>query len=489
MKKIFLTFLAFLLILISLTTIKADVYVGTCEGYVRNTEGQFVQNAFVRATVNKCIVQCSQETTTESTGYYVVANLNLPKKESLTVYAEKSTPLGLEFGSASGLANDYQAAYVNVTICLPPPAPTLIDEPNTHDTSVKLEWTSYADKKGYSTYDEFQIDSRAIVKSNNPGVKNIDVSNLDYRQHTWQVRTCNPFCCSVWVSDSFNVGNLRPLPPNLTDQPDTAPGFVSLNWTSGIDPDGDKTYDEYCFGIVNEETCILDAKSPIEEEVFCCHYYLWKVRTCELESQRLCSLWSEDGFIVCAFDCPQCSCPPCICGGGSGGGGVGGGVGGVNYALTIISPPSVDEGTYLPLDIRLTAWAGASNILFRVNSPDFNFNDYIISKMESSKARLKLTGKTKETTKPGIYNLTLDVFISNTKIFSETFEIRVKKPLFIGITKLVKEIPKRKYTWLIILIIIILLASLITYLKIREKKKSVKFSGKGKHLSFLKPRT
>src|SRR3989338_5519448 len=114
--------LLFLMIFLSVV-VSADVYVGTTEGHISNTENELVSGALVRATSDQCVVQCSQETTSDSGGYYVSANLNLPKQGTVTVYAEKMTSLGLEFGTNTGTANDFQAAEVDIVLCLPPPAP------------------------------------------------------------------------------------------------------------------------------------------------------------------------------------------------------------------------------------------------------------------------------------------------------------------------------------------------------------------------------
>jgi len=462
-KPIFFVFFTF--VILNFFLIKADVYVGTSEGYVKNTEGGNVADAKVIATVDRCIVSCSQETKTESTGYYVVANLNLPKFETLTVYAEKMTPLGLEFGSAKGTANEFQAARVDVLICLPPPQPTLKDEPNTHDTNVELEWTSYADKKGYSTFDEFQIDSGSVIKNNNPGTKKIDVKELSFSQHNWRVRTCNQYCCSNWVSDSFNVGNLPPSKPNLTDQLDTNPGKVSLSWISGTDPDGDETYDEYDFGIINKERKNLtNATSPQTEDVFSCNYYTWKVRTCERFSQNLCSEWSEDGFIACGLECPACTAKEeifenCIIKSKQ------------PYSLVLISPEAIEKEQKIPIKVNFFATENLQNIIFKVNSTHFNFNDYMINKIENKKATFEMLGSPKEDIKEGTYNLTFNVLINNRNAFSENFPIKIKEPLYIKIRRIIPI--KKPNFWILMFIVIILgILSWIAYKK-REELKNI----------------
>ena len=274
MKFHFIFWIALFLIL---SIISGQVYIGTTEGYIYNTEGQKVSGATVTVSVDNCNFAdgCKEVTTSESTGYYIVANLILPKNGPLKVSAQKMTPLGLEFGSASDVANQYQAAYVDVIMCLPPPNPSLTQEPNSHDPFTTLDWTSSADKKGYATYDEFKLDSSPIVKSTNSGGKSMDVTNLAYKKHTWQVRTCNPYCCSAWQSSSFTVGNTKPNKPILTPQSDIGPQTITLLWTSGIDDEADTTYDIYEFGIdggPNRKT-ISDAASGQVEDTFGCNFY------------------------------------------------------------------------------------------------------------------------------------------------------------------------------------------------------------------------
>jgi len=462
MKKVII----FLFVITFLPLINADVYIGTSEGYIFNTDEQVVSGATVRATVNACVVECSQETLSESTGYYIIANLNLPKNELLTVYAEKQTNLGLEFGFNSDFSNKFQAASINVTICLPPPAPTLDPEPNTHDTSITLEWTSHKDKKRYTTYDEYRLDSGAIITKNGDGRKSQSESGLSFSLHTWQVRTCNPFCCSVWILDSFNVGNLPPSKPNLTDQLDIAPGPVTLFWISGIDPDDDDTHDEYEFGIINEEkNNLIDANSPQSEEAFGINYYTWRVRTCETESEGLCSEWAEDGFVVCGTKSPKCVSSP------------------INIpritdkinttilqSLAIISPLSIEEENELPLKISYTSGSNNKNIIFKINSPDFNFNDFLIAELENKNAKFEMIGKPKEETTAGQYNLILDVFINNQKTFSEEFNVNVRSPLLIRIF----NPGNKKFPFLLFFVILSILLGIAYYIIKKRMKKSKK---------------
>lgn len=448
--------------------VNAEIYLGTCEGYIRNTETQVVSDARVVMTVNSCSSGCSQETTSESTGYYLSANLNLPKLGIINVYAEKNTALGLEYGIASGTANEFQAAKVDVIICLPPPEPTLVNEPNSHSTSAVLEWTSYADKKKYPVYDEFQMDSRTIVKSNNFGAKSQDVTNLNFSSHTWRVRTCNDYCCSRWISNSFSLGNSPPSNPVLQSQPDTIPETLILGWTSGLDPDRDATYDEYEFEILNGNTRkVTNAISPQNEEVFGCKYYMWRVKTCEKESQHLCSGWSENGFFACGISCPECTTTPtttaacptaetttgmiiaineneCLS------------ISNTSYILSALAPESVTGNKNFNLKVHFSTITDLKDIIFKVKSDSFKFNDFIISNIVRKRAEFNMDGKSNLGLKPGVYNLSLEVFVKGGKIISEPMQIRVKG----------------SNLWIYILLIVIAISiGVYIYIKKRNRQK------------------
>jgi len=462
MKKemIFLVFVVFLAGVVS-----ADVYVGTTEGHISNTENEIVSGAFVRATSDQCVVQCSQETASDSGGYYVVANLNLPKRETVTVYAEKMTSLGLEFGTNTGTANDFQAAEVDVTICLPPPAPSLVDELNTHDTSVTLDWTSYADKKSYNVYDEFKIDSRDIVEDRGYGNKHEDVDGLSYAVHTWQVRTCNQFCCSEWQFDSFRVGNSAPSASELVIQEDTTPREVTLDWVSGVDSDGDETYDEYCYGIIDEEILCGVAEAPEIETAFGCNYYLWKVRTCETYTEHLCSEFSESGFIACGLSCPDCSS----------------GEGDRRKVVEDISTLFVSSsGDILPnedlgLDISFFSSVGEENLLFEIDSSEFQFENFILEGLDKGKRVVfGLIGKPYSIVEPGLYNLRLDAMSGGKVIYSEPFAVEIKEPPLL-IVDIFRSVRASESRWWIVLIVVFVVGALAFLVLRMIKKGKLKF--------------
>ena len=107
-------YLSIFFIFLILPIINADVLVGTCEGYVSDTEGNLIPNADVTVSVNGCGSGCTQNAVTDSNGYYVVANLNLPTDWEVNANAIK----GSEQGSNTGLSNEFQSASVGQQILL-----------------------------------------------------------------------------------------------------------------------------------------------------------------------------------------------------------------------------------------------------------------------------------------------------------------------------------------------------------------------------------
>ncbi len=466
-----LNFAIFLLVFIILIGLaNSEVYMGTSEGYIFNTENQNVSDAKVVVTVNRCSVGCSRETSSESSGYYMTANLNLPKLDLLSVYAEKETALGLEFGTATGSSNEFQAAEIDVKICLPPPEPFLINKSSTHKTSETFEWISYADKKNYQVYDEFQFDSNSSVKSNNYGKKSTSVDGLSFSSHIWRVRTCNNFCCSSWVYSSINVGNSAPSPPVIKNQSDTAIlGKKTFEWISGADPDGDSTYDEFKFGILNMETeKVSPATSPIIRSVLGCHFYQWGVRTCEKTISGLCSLWSEGGFFACGMQCPVCTLVA----------GTGNCQSAIEtvvienrttniesyltntfYSLFVNSPQSVVIGEEFYLKVSFSTTVDASDIIFKVVSPYFEVNDFVIGEVKSMNAKFNMTGRAKQV-KPGLYPMNLEVYLKGVKIISEPVYIEIKEGKIL--------IPYDKFPWILLIILLIILI-FFSYKYLRKK--------------------
>ena len=364
-----------------------SIFLGTCEGYIRNMTGGFVEGANIAVVVEGCSGDgCNGTAVSDSNGYYVVANLNLPAGGTVKVTAVKANA----YGENTEAADQFYAAYVNVTLCEAPYPPTLIQIDDTHNNSlIVFEWTAGADPHGYPTYDVWYFDGTEYVNVTSPqnrtnvdfktytwGVKTCNqfccspyqydtfevynnpppspvlvdeldthnntvelewssggadpegdptyfnlmfdgalytnvtspmtFSGLSYGSHTWKVQECDPWDCSSWSVDTFSVTNNAPSEPVLEEINHTSESHVVLRWTSGVDPDGDPTYDEYQF---ESNAIISPATTPQVESVSGIKVYTWRVRTCD--TTGACSNWVQDDFI--RFECPTCvcECPPC----------------------------------------------------------------------------------------------------------------------------------------------------------------------------------
>jgi len=261
---------------------------GTCEGYVHRANGSRLSGANVSITVTGCTTQnCNGTVLTDSNGYYVKANLNLQPNGYVSVTATKDNA----YGSATGQADSYQAAYVNITTCEAPYKPSITPIGTTHNNSLfTFIWTSGADPNGYDTYDVFLFDGTEYNDSTSPQTK----TNLDFRTYSWGVKTCNSVgggCCSGYNSSSFLVNNSAPAAPTLTDQANTNNNTVILYWSSVTDPDGDTVY--YNFKIDNELRSNVSSPQIVSNLTYGSH--TWRVQACDSWE---CSSWATDSFSV-----------------------------------------------------------------------------------------------------------------------------------------------------------------------------------------------
>jgi len=267
------------------------VYTGIVDGYIKYG-GESIGGAKVGVKVVGCGGGgCEGTAISEDDGYYIVANLNLPKGGEVEITATKDNAVG----TARGTANEYSIAHQDVELCYLPSSPALDDVENTHETIITFSWTSGNDPKGKQTYDEFKLDNRVESNVAPPLIRNVVLG-----KHVWQVRTCNSGCCSDWVSDEFTVGNLPPSKPTET-KAEKNNGITLLSWISGIDPEGDSTYDEFQFG---NGSIVSPAISPVS--VLSDILIKWKVRTCD--NLGACSDWQEVDSVMCekiSESCPS----------------------------------------------------------------------------------------------------------------------------------------------------------------------------------------
>lgn len=175
----------------------------------------------------------------------------------------------------------------------PPPEPVLVDQPNTNANEVNLTWNSVPfDIDGDWVYDQYQFNYGPIENKVNETFS--FEQNLPFSSFTWRVRACDQFdYCSRWVTDGFTVSNNPPSEPVLVPLPDAHVGNVSFDWTSGIDPDGDDTYDEFRF---KGESRVSPAVPVRTKTGLTFGNWYWEVRTCD--EYGACSQWVRDNFEI-----------------------------------------------------------------------------------------------------------------------------------------------------------------------------------------------
>lgn len=271
------------------------VFIGLTDGYIKGYTGSAISGAAVTATVSSCSGGvsngCTGTATSESDGYYIVANLNLPKNGAASITATEGTGSG----SNTGSANSFQIVHINISVCYPPSSPTLTAISDSHNTTADFIWVSGTDPYSRATNDQFSLDSN-VTNQSSP----ITRTSLTAGSHTWQVRTCNVECCSSYASDTFIITNTNPTAPtNANATFHLTANITSFTWTSGTDADGDAIYDEFRY---ENGTIASPAASPfnVSTELV----YSWAVRTCD--SFGGCSSWLETESVNCST-CASCT--------------------------------------------------------------------------------------------------------------------------------------------------------------------------------------
>ncbi len=292
---------AVIFVLLLLIPIVYSASMGTVKGYVLNSTNNTVKQANFAITVSNCTGGgCNAAGSTDANGFYIKTNLNVFPGSNISVSASKGTANGINTGIATG-SGSVGVATINVTICTPTTAPNLTHVNDTHSTTVSLNWTTFATG---SDHDEFKFANESTI---NPAVSPISKSNLNFTSYTWQVRTCNGFCCTNFTSDTFNVVNNVPPAPNLTDAPHTQSTNPTFSWINFSDPDGDPIHNEFYLATDSDFSTIIindtNATSPKTATTTTFTFYYWRVRTCD--NIGGCSGWSNDTFFV--YSCPASS--------------------------------------------------------------------------------------------------------------------------------------------------------------------------------------
>jgi hypothetical protein len=282
-KRLFKIFL-FSLIGLFLMSSASAIYIGITDGYVKDNLGNLVSGASMTVSVTGCSGDgCSGTGTSEANGYYVVANLNLPKYGGVSVTATKSGGSG----TATGNADNYQVAHVNISVCYPPTSASLTPVADSENPAVIFTWTSGTDPNLLTTHDDFRLDGSVTSPATSPQSRTVS-----FTAHTWDARTCNNYCCSAWASDSFTISCSPPSVPVQTHVPSSHSTSANFVWTSGTDPLSRPVYDEFQF---DSEAVISPASSPISRAGLSYTTHTWKTRTC---NSYCCSGWASDSFTV-----------------------------------------------------------------------------------------------------------------------------------------------------------------------------------------------
>ncbi len=145
------------------------------------------------------------------------------------------------------------------------------------------------------------------------------------------------------------------------------------------------------------------------------------------------------------------------------------------FSLVLIMNGNIEEGKNITLDIGFNSSKKINNVVFKVESTDFEFADFKLNYTKGIKTRFNMSVEPKKETKAGVYSLTFNLFIDNQKIFSEPFDIEVKKTpsLVFKIVRRMQEIsgktdetPEKFYSKMIFILALILLGTVI-FLAIR----------------------
>jgi len=262
--------------------------VSVTDGYVYDMNGNAVSGATVTAQDYYCEeAGCKATTTSQADGYYILGNYNFISKVKIS--AKKGTSTGLVIA----IPDQFNNIHADVTLCDTPSMPLLMPVSAGRDNVISFEWESGIDPNRKSKYDEFKLNSNIESKVSSPLSKEVNLG-----QFIWGIRTCNTACCSEWTTSNFGMGNSRPSEP-VGDYTDLGGGVISFTWTSGVDPDGDPTRDEFKLG---DEEVIVSATSPIV--ALSDSFLLGKVRTCD--NYNYCSEWVDIVAVTCEEISPTC---------------------------------------------------------------------------------------------------------------------------------------------------------------------------------------
>jgi hypothetical protein len=284
--------LSFLMVLTCAQQASAQIWLGTTYGYVFNGLGATVSGASVTATVAGCSGGagngCTGSTTSQANGFFLIDNLNVLSGGTINLQATE----GSGSGSASCAADSSLTCVTDIILCYKPSIPIVtFESADAHGTPTldfDLTWTSGIDPLGIGTTDEVEWDGGGYIVAASPYSK----LGLPFGTYPWNLRTCNPGCCSDPVSDDFTNFNNAPPMPTIDPIADTHDNFATVTFaSSGPDPDGDGTILELRLdGIVSTPA----PPSPYLWSGFGPGPHTAEVRECDIYGD--CSGWASEPF-------------------------------------------------------------------------------------------------------------------------------------------------------------------------------------------------
>jgi hypothetical protein len=410
--------------------------VGVVDGYITDPLGATVSGATVTVTIQGCSgAGCSGVYTSEGDGYYVVGNLNLNSGDTVSVSATKGSETGSNSGTASG-----SVLRVNVQICAPPTAPTLVPQSDSHSTASKnLNWTNVT--LGYYSEpltDQINFDGAGYVNATSP----YSTGTLTYKTYTWYVRSVG-YCASSASSDTFQIYNDPPSKPNATPEEYTDTTETTLEFEPGVDPESDVVYHELqlsnesdfsvlIYNVTNLTTTSYDVTSL---EAFTIYY--WRVRTCDGFS---CSDWDTDIFFT--YECP--GGPPGLLvveevfESARGGPGV---IYLPGYIIFVSAPSHVFIGDDISFLIDFRTTRDAKDLEFEIVGPEgFEIESRLVDKVKGDEdLQIILQGEVTNSTATGENVLTFVLARGGEEVLSKEFSIFVSDAVTEAQTILLEE--------------------------------------------------
>src|SRR3989344_4034277 len=228
-KKRQKTIFFIVLMLMLITCVSSQIYLGIAQGIIFDPAGATVPGATVGVEVTGCTggedSGCIGSAISQSNGFFIIANLNINSGDQVILTANYS----LMQGNAMASADSSQFIYQNITIAALPIPPALTAEPDTTNTSVILEWINGSDQNTppLSLFHEFRIDYGSFGNQSS----SVNMTNLSIGSHTWDVRACNNYECSSTQSDTFLIINDPPTAPTVQNISDSSNTSAVFNWT------------------------------------------------------------------------------------------------------------------------------------------------------------------------------------------------------------------------------------------------------------------